>query len=80
MSNAFSVANLIIHDIEKESLITTDKGGYEEIAKVLETKNIPIVTWKGWEKIDKAEQEAGVKVGKPREKIVDIRKMLEIAS
>ena len=38
------------------------------------------VTFTNWEKIDKAETEAGEKIGKPREKIVDIQQMIKVAS
>lgn len=32
----------------------------------------------GWEKIDEVEVERGAKLGKPREKILDISEMLQI--
>ena len=35
------------------------------------------VTFEDWEKIDQVEKSNGGKVGKPREKIVNVQKMLE---
>ena len=35
--------------------------------------------FKQWDKIDKAEQEQGAKKQKPREKIVSVRDMIDIA-
>jgi adrenodoxin-NADP+ reductase len=36
------------------------------------------VSWNGWNKINQVEVERGMKIGKPREKIVDIDEMLQI--
>lgn len=80
MSNAFGVADLILRDIEAEKLICKNKGGYEEIMKTLNENNVQVVSWKNWQKIDKYEEAEGQKVGKPREKIVSIEKMLQIAA
>lgn len=41
---------------------------------------VPTVDFAGWERIDQVETERGKAVGKPREKIVDVAEMLEIAS
>lgn len=80
MSNAFEVADIIVRDIELEGLLKENKGGSHIILKQLQKNNVQVVNWDGWEKIDKYEQEQGAKVGKPREKIIIIKKMLEIAS
>lgn len=37
------------------------------------------ISWKDWERIDAVEQSRGEKVGKPREKIVDIQEMLAVS-
>lgn len=39
---------------------------------------IPTVDFSGWEKIDQVEVQRGTKLGKPREKILDISEMLQI--
>lgn len=74
MGNAFQVAKTICEDLKSHNF--QSKGGFDEVKKVLNTY---IVDWKGWEKIDKFETEQGHKIGKPREKIVDIDKMIEVA-
>ncbi|KAJ8897905.1 hypothetical protein PR048_003262 [Dryococelus australis] len=38
------------------------------------------VSFEDWERIDAVEKERGALVGKPREKIVDIKEMLAIAA
>jgi len=38
-----------------------------------------MVSFSDWEKINEVEIEAGAKIDKPREKIVDIPKLLEVA-
>lgn len=75
MTNAFQVGRLITDELE----ITKEKPGFHELGKILDQKNIIPVTFEKWEKIDKEEQKRGKKVGKPREKIVDISEMLKIA-
>ncbi|XP_057662422.1 NADPH:adrenodoxin oxidoreductase, mitochondrial [Diorhabda carinulata] len=79
MGNAFEVADTIVNDINSENLVDKPKGGYEDITNTLIEKNIQVISWQHWEKIDKYEQDKGVKLGKPREKVVDIDKMLRIA-
>ncbi|XP_017835402.1 NADPH:adrenodoxin oxidoreductase, mitochondrial [Drosophila busckii] len=73
MNGAFTVAKTICDDIAANTFDTsTSKPG-------LELGNMPIVTWQGWQRIDKYETEAGKSRGKPREKIVNIAEMLRIA-
>ncbi|KAF5276889.1 hypothetical protein FQA39_LY06440 [Lamprigera yunnana] len=76
MNNSFSTAELICHDLREE---TSVKRGYEDIIERLKKQNVQLVTWEGWKKIDDYEQKQGKKIGKPREKLLDVTKMLEIA-
>ncbi|XP_034950847.1 NADPH:adrenodoxin oxidoreductase, mitochondrial [Chelonus insularis] len=76
MTNAFQVASLIFKELDK----SVQKDGTNGLVNILKSKNIPIVSYEDWEKIDKVEQERGKLLGKPREKIVDISEMLKIIS
>lgn len=78
MGNAFQVAKTICEDLQSTDTNNL-KGGFAEIKKIILENNNNIVDWRGWENIDKYETEQGKKVGKPREKICDIEKMLEVA-
>lgn len=83
MSNAFEVASNICKDFnDSKNFLKTDisKEGFDGVKKILDVKNVQIVDWQGWEKIDKFETALGVSSGKPREKICDIKKMLEVSS
>jgi adrenodoxin-NADP+ reductase len=40
---------------------------------------VTTVSWKDWECIDAVEKSRGEKVGKPREKIIDIQEMLAVS-
>lgn len=76
MNNSFGVAHTVIADFASGAIDTkTSRPG-------LSTEKLhDVVTWKGWQRIDKAEvASADGYEGKPREKIIDIRKMLEIAA
>ena len=76
MTNAFQVAKLMMNEIN----VDTNKSGDYELKNILAKKNVNVVDYKGWEKIDKEECERGKKLNKPREKIVNINEMLQIAS
>ncbi|XP_055839477.1 NADPH:adrenodoxin oxidoreductase, mitochondrial [Episyrphus balteatus] len=73
MNGAFGVAKAICDDVEQNFIDTeTQKSG-------LDISDKRVVTWKGWTEIDKYEVEIGKAKGKPREKLIDIEKMLKIA-
>ncbi|CAH2100051.1 unnamed protein product [Euphydryas editha] len=76
MSNAFQVAKLICEDLKKQE--NYKKGGFLEFKNIINEKT-SVIDWSGWEKIDKYETEEGKKLGKPREKITCIEKMIQIA-
>lgn len=79
MSNAFESANRVVQDMNSGNLdVTVSKPGSEHILQHLREKGIATVDFAGWEKIDKVEVERGIKLGKSREKIVDISEMLQI--
>lgn len=79
MSNAFSIAATIYDGLMSTKEIN-NKPGFEEIEKLLKGRNVQIVSWNDWLKIDKYEEEQGKLVNKPREKIIDVKKMLEVAA
>ncbi|KAJ8734707.1 hypothetical protein PYW08_013957 [Mythimna loreyi] len=77
MGNAFQVAKVMHEDLN--NIDDQNKGGFEEIKKIINKSNSNIIDWNGWEKIDKYEKEQGKIVGKPREKICSVDKMIKIA-
>lgn len=78
MNNAFGVADTICTDLKMGCM--ESKPGYEKISEELRRKNVQSVLWQDWLKIDEYEKERGRKVGKTREKVVDVGEMLRIAS
>lgn len=75
MNNSFTVADRICKDFDENLIDSTEqKSGIENTVKRLDC-----VTWSQWKKIDEYELENGKKLNKLREKIIDIRKMLEVA-
>lgn len=73
MNNSFGVADGICKDFDSLLInVRESKPGIDLNGK-------RVVTWDKWEKINKSEQEAGAKIGKPREKIVDVENMLKVA-
>lgn len=80
MSNAFAVADKICNDLQTKDLLENEKPGFDGIVGKLKEKNVQIVRWTDWLKIDKYEQEEGKKLGKCRRKLLDVGEMLEIAA
>lgn len=73
MNNSFSVANTVCEDFISGTInINSEKPGLDT------SKLHHAVSWDGWTRIDKAEIDAANEK-KPREKIINISKMLEIA-
>ncbi|XP_058803423.1 NADPH:adrenodoxin oxidoreductase, mitochondrial isoform X7 [Phymastichus coffea] len=75
MTNAFKVGQLL----SKELDCTHKRDGYEQLKNIFQQRGLCPITFEGWEQIDKEECARGKKLGKPREKIVDISEMIEIA-
>lgn len=78
MGNAFQVAKTMCEDLQKIDLSNT-KGGFDEARSIISNSNDSIINWEQWEKIDKYEIEQGLKLGKPREKVCEVKKMIEIS-
>jgi adrenodoxin-NADP+ reductase len=49
------------------------------VASLFNRRSVRCVTREGWQRINAEEQARGAKVGKPREKIVDVDEMLRVA-
>lgn len=80
MSNAFETGGNVVTDIQNQVIDTSViKPGFSAINKKLLTKGVQVVSFEDWEKIDQEEIKRGKAVGKPREKIIDIQEMLNIA-
>ncbi|KAK0090102.1 hypothetical protein PV325_002934 [Microctonus aethiopoides] len=77
MTNAYQVGKLIVKEIEDNNVEV--KPGTSGLLNILKHSNVPVVSYRDWEKIDAVECERGKKLGKPREKIVDISEMLKVA-
>lgn len=80
MNDAFSTGAVVVEDI-KSGLAKTqsDAKGFVAIEKLLQERGVKPVFFKQWDKIDRVEQEQGAKKQKPREKIVSVRDMIDIA-
>lgn len=80
MSNAFATAESIVSYLRTSDALKDSRSGSEVVLNLLKKDNVQIVGWNDWKKIEKYEEEEGKKLGKPRRKILDVTKMLEIAS
>lgn len=79
MSSAFEVGENICKDFATNFLKgDVKKDGFNGLD--FNKNNTQVVDWNSWEKIDKEEIKIGEKIGKPREKICDVKKMLDLCS
>jgi adrenodoxin-NADP+ reductase len=80
MEDAFETAECIAHDIKNGYLSVEESCSYEDVVSRLIERGSQPVSFSDWEKIDNKEQAKGKSSGKPREKIVSEREMLDIVN
>ncbi|KAK1163894.1 NADPH:adrenodoxin oxidoreductase, mitochondrial isoform X1 [Acipenser oxyrinchus oxyrinchus] len=81
MNDSFDTARSVLDDMESGQLDTsTPRAGSCAMHALLKQRGVTPVSFAGWEKIDAVETARGREVGKPREKLVDVRDMLKVAS
>lgn len=79
LQSGHDVGRRILLDLTGEKLQTSGtKLGSHKILPSLHAKGVSPVTFIQWEKLDQEEQERGKQLHKPREKIVDVKEMLDI--
>jgi adrenodoxin-NADP+ reductase len=79
---AHTVAKRIMDDIEQNRLTNLHdvKSGGDGLISLAHSRQIRCVSYDDWKKLDAHETTLGVSRGKPREKILNIEKMLELTS
>ena len=80
MSDAYETVDSLLDDVKADVLSAEEeKPDRRDILAFLRERNCDPVTFPEWEAIDAEEVRRGEAVGKPREKLVDIREMLSVA-
>ncbi|XP_019939131.2 NADPH:adrenodoxin oxidoreductase, mitochondrial [Paralichthys olivaceus] len=80
MNNSFDTARSLLEDMESGTLdVSAAKSGSQTISALLEDRGVKPVTFSAWEKINSVEKRRGDAVGKPREKLLTVEEMLEVA-
>jgi ferredoxin--NADP+ reductase len=51
----------------------------DSVAALLERRGVPVVTWDGWRRIERAEERLGARQGRAVAKLADLSAMLELA-
>lgn len=73
----------IAEDLEKGELKCTSslhqKPGRKGLLQLLDSRNVRVVPFGGWEKIDNEEKKRGMLKNKPREKLTTWEELLKIA-
>ncbi|XP_068440073.1 NADPH:adrenodoxin oxidoreductase, mitochondrial isoform X1 [Clinocottus analis] len=80
MNNSFDTARSLVEDMESGTLdVSAAKPGSQSVGALLEKRGVKPVTFPEWEKIDGVETRRGEAVGKPREKLLTVEEMLQVA-
>ena len=78
MGAAFETASHILADLESRKL--DERPGSQLVLKLLQERNVKVVSFSDWQKIDQFEKQLGEKIGKPREKLVNEHEMLDVVN
>ncbi|TNN48349.1 NADPH:adrenodoxin oxidoreductase, mitochondrial [Liparis tanakae] len=80
MNSSFDTARSLVEDVDSGTLdVSAAKPGSQSVGALLETRGVKPVTFSDWEKIDGVEVSRGKAVGKPREKMLTVEEMLQVA-
>lgn len=79
---AHTTAKRIMEDIEQGRLTNLHdvKSGGDGLISLANSRQIRCVSYDDWKRLDAHETSLGLAKGKPREKILNIEKMLELTS
>ncbi|XP_076024028.1 NADPH:adrenodoxin oxidoreductase, mitochondrial isoform X2 [Genypterus blacodes] len=80
MNNSFDTARSLLDDMQSGRLdVSAVKPGSQSIASLLDSRGVKPVSFSDWEKIDSEEMKRGEAAGKPREKLLSVEEMLQVA-
>ncbi|XP_028264435.1 NADPH:adrenodoxin oxidoreductase, mitochondrial [Parambassis ranga] len=80
MNNSFDTARSLVEDLDSGTLdVSAAKPGSRSVSALLDKRGVKAVGFSDWEKIDCEEMKRGEAVGKPREKLLTVEEMLQVA-
>lgn len=80
MNSSFDTARSLLEDMSSGAVdLSVERLGSLNIRALLHQRGIKPVTFSDWEKIDEVETQRGEAMGKPREKLLTVEEMLEVA-
>lgn len=75
---ALDTVAAIEEDVKDYNIAESHVSNEVNIVELLETRNVKLVNFVDWQKIDDAECQAGEKLGKPREKFTSSAEMIKL--
>ncbi|XP_053426025.1 NADPH:adrenodoxin oxidoreductase, mitochondrial isoform X4 [Nycticebus coucang] len=78
MSDSFLTGQMLLQDLKAGLLPSGPRPGAVAIQALLRSRGVRPVSFSDWEKLDAEEVARGQGAGKPREKLVDPREMLQL--
>ncbi|XP_042205976.1 NADPH:adrenodoxin oxidoreductase, mitochondrial-like [Homarus americanus] len=79
MTSGFTTGKVVVADMETGSVdISRPRSGQTLIKSALAEKGVQPVSFDQWNRLNQYEVETGAKLGKPREKVSNIKHMMDI--
>lgn len=80
MNSSFDTARSLLDDLSSGAVdVTAERPGSVSIRALLTLRGLKPVTFSDWEKIDHVETRRGEALGRPREKLLTVKEMLDVA-
>ncbi|KAI4799212.1 hypothetical protein KUCAC02_017848 [Chaenocephalus aceratus] len=80
LNNSFDTVRSVLEGMDSGTLNTSAaKPGSQSINALLGNRGVKPVTFSEWKKIDSEEVRKGAAIGKPREKLLTVEEMLQVA-
>ena len=76
--DAQQTVDTIMEDFPPSGIATLQQK-HQTLQTYLQTNSAQVVDFKGYCNVDKHEVEQGLRIGKPREKVIDIQEMLQLS-
>ncbi len=76
-SDSQATVNELLEDVAAGKMLHPHHPARTELENILESRQVPYVTYADWQLLDQLEQERGAAIGRPRLKFTSIPAMLE---
>ena len=77
---AMETMSLLLEDFNQKQLVGSSSDFSENVENWIKEKNLNTIRFSQWKKIDTEEKKRGERIGKVREKLIDVNEMFQVAN